>query len=230
MFFRNNHFSTLYKHKGELFLLVTDQGFLTEPAVIWETLVNIEGDGQFVNSEYRSIQLESNATQAAPVVPFATAPQSVATVTETTPPIATSNVPQNMANLSQEDQDYLIALSLQQERSDSDSVVQQTATIPALLPGGGDANSDTTSATSQFDRDHQLALQLQEDEDRRAQQQQQQSASQHQQQQSQQQQQPPQQSQQQQPPQQSQQRPQQEQSQQQQREQGQQEGDKCSIL
>ena len=29
VFFRNNHFNTLYKHKEELFMLVTDQGFLT---------------------------------------------------------------------------------------------------------------------------------------------------------------------------------------------------------
>lgn len=30
VFFRNNHFSTMTKYKGQLYLLVTDQGFLTE--------------------------------------------------------------------------------------------------------------------------------------------------------------------------------------------------------
>ena len=30
VFFRNNHFSTLYKRSGELFLLVTDLGFLSQ--------------------------------------------------------------------------------------------------------------------------------------------------------------------------------------------------------
>jgi hypothetical protein len=34
----------------ELFQLVTDQGFLHEPRVVWETLSNIEGDGLFVDS------------------------------------------------------------------------------------------------------------------------------------------------------------------------------------
>ena len=235
VFFRNNHFSTIYKHKGELFLLVTDQGFLTEPAVIWETLVNIEGDGQFVNSEYRSIQLESNTTPVIPVAPSAK-PQLVTPATTTTPVIAASDAPQSMANLSQEDQDYLIALSLQQEPIASDSVPQQESTTPASLLGGDDTNNTDTKSTSQFDRDHQLALQLQEDEDRRAhqQQQQQQQPAPQQQQQQQQQSQPQQRSQ---PPsQQSQQRSQQrsqpspQQQSQQQRERGQQEGDKCSIL
>lgn len=52
IFFRNNHFSTIYKHKQELFLLVTDQGFLKEPSVVWETLNSIDGDGHFVDSEF----------------------------------------------------------------------------------------------------------------------------------------------------------------------------------
>ena len=37
VFFRNNHFSAIYKEKSELFLLVTDQGFLKEPKVSWRT-------------------------------------------------------------------------------------------------------------------------------------------------------------------------------------------------
>lgn len=73
IFFRNNHFSTIYKHKNvriplfcfyailhffqfdflqEIFLLVTDQGFLKENSVVWETLNSIDGDGQFVDSEF----------------------------------------------------------------------------------------------------------------------------------------------------------------------------------
>ena len=73
IFFRNNHFSTIYKHKNvrfsllfffdilhffildfrqEIFLLVTDQGFLKENSVVWETLNSIDGDGQFVDTEF----------------------------------------------------------------------------------------------------------------------------------------------------------------------------------
>ncbi|RWS13118.1 hypothetical protein B4U79_03794 [Dinothrombium tinctorium] len=80
--FRNNHFITLYKHKKELYQLVTDQGFLTESNVVWETLNNIENDGQFVDSDFN-------------LVP-----------PKTIPPVNSQQ---------QVDQDYLIALSLQEE-------------------------------------------------------------------------------------------------------------------
>lgn len=140
MFFRNNHFSTLYKHKDELFILVTDQGFLTEPAVIWETLVNIEGDGQFVNSDFRSITLQSNALPPPP------SNASVTAMSSSLPSTQPAALPSD--NLTQEDQDYLIALSLQQENG---GMVQQSA----------------NQTTSNVDSDHALALKLQEDENRR---------------------------------------------------------------
>ncbi|XP_007904636.2 ubiquitin carboxyl-terminal hydrolase MINDY-2 [Callorhinchus milii] len=52
VFFRNNHFSTMTKHKDQLYLLVTDQGFLTEEKVVWESLHNVDGDGNFCDSEF----------------------------------------------------------------------------------------------------------------------------------------------------------------------------------
>lgn len=39
--------------KGQLYLLVTDQGFLTEEKVVWESLHNVDGDGNFCDSEFR---------------------------------------------------------------------------------------------------------------------------------------------------------------------------------
>jgi hypothetical protein len=42
VFFRNNHFSTLFAYNGQLFLLLTDLGFVDQPAV-WELLVNVDG-------------------------------------------------------------------------------------------------------------------------------------------------------------------------------------------
>jgi hypothetical protein len=54
--FRNNHFSTLFKHSnGSLYTLVTDQGFLREPHVVWETLSGIEGDSVFVDENFRHV-------------------------------------------------------------------------------------------------------------------------------------------------------------------------------
>ncbi|XP_059899846.1 ubiquitin carboxyl-terminal hydrolase MINDY-1 isoform X2 [Gadus macrocephalus] len=53
VFFRNNHFSTLIKHQGHLYLLVTDQGFLGEEGLVWESLHNVEGDGNFCDADFR---------------------------------------------------------------------------------------------------------------------------------------------------------------------------------
>uniref|UniRef100_A0A1I7WML5 Ubiquitin carboxyl-terminal hydrolase n=1 Tax=Heterorhabditis bacteriophora TaxID=37862 RepID=A0A1I7WML5_HETBA len=53
--FRNNHFHTMLKRKDELFLLVSDSGYLKVPNVVWETLNNVEGNSVFVNSEFNSI-------------------------------------------------------------------------------------------------------------------------------------------------------------------------------
>ncbi|EFX62392.1 hypothetical protein DAPPUDRAFT_270490 [Daphnia pulex] len=68
--FRNNHFSTIYKRQKELLQLVTDQGFLGESSVVWETLGSIDGDGQFVDSHFRTDppkpELASSGDSASP--------------------------------------------------------------------------------------------------------------------------------------------------------------------
>jgi len=53
VFFRNNHFSTVHRTGGQLFLLVTDQGFLEKSNLVWETLANIEGDTEFVDAQFQ---------------------------------------------------------------------------------------------------------------------------------------------------------------------------------
>ncbi|KAK2718523.1 ubiquitin carboxyl-terminal hydrolase MINDY-1-like isoform X1 [Artemia franciscana] len=52
VFFRNNHFSTIYKTNNQMFTLLTDQGFLKDDSNIWETLQDIDGSGIFVNSSF----------------------------------------------------------------------------------------------------------------------------------------------------------------------------------
>ena len=47
--FRNNHFSTLLKRQGQLYMLVTDQGYLREDDIVWEVLQSLDGDNDFVN-------------------------------------------------------------------------------------------------------------------------------------------------------------------------------------
>lgn len=116
VFFRNNHFSTMTKYKGQLYLLVTDQGFLTEEKVVWESLHNVDGDGNFCDSEFHL-----------------------------RPPSGPETVYRGQQD--QIDQDYMMALSLQQEQQSQDLNWAQ-------LPEGVS--------------DLELAKKLQEEEDRRA--------------------------------------------------------------
>ncbi len=53
VFFRNNHFSTITKYEGALYQLVTDQGFLKEDSVVWESLSSVSGDNDFTNSFFK---------------------------------------------------------------------------------------------------------------------------------------------------------------------------------
>ncbi|KAL4146422.1 hypothetical protein PRNP1_012286 [Phytophthora ramorum] len=67
VFFRNNHFSTLLKFEGALYLLVTDAGYLDELSVVWELLNEIDGDTEYLDSQFRPVtsseQQESILTQ-----------------------------------------------------------------------------------------------------------------------------------------------------------------------
>ncbi|XP_005414529.1 PREDICTED: protein FAM63A isoform X1 [Chinchilla lanigera] len=91
VFFRNNHFSTMTKHKSHLYLLVTDQGFLQEEQVVWESLQNVDGDSCFCDSDFHL----SHALGKAPGAEGG------------------DGSPEKQLQV---DQDYLIALSLQQQQ------------------------------------------------------------------------------------------------------------------
>ncbi|XP_010836985.1 PREDICTED: protein FAM63A isoform X1 [Bison bison bison] len=91
VFFRNNHFSTMTKHKGHLYLLVTDQGFLQEEQVVWESLHNVDGDSCFCDSDFHL----SHSPGKGP---------------------GTGGGSGSPEKQRQVDQDYLIALSLQQQQ------------------------------------------------------------------------------------------------------------------
>jgi len=67
VFFRNNHFATMTKHEGMLYLLVTDLGYANSPAVVWEKLDVIDGDTEYVDCDFKrageqAVQLSSGPT------------------------------------------------------------------------------------------------------------------------------------------------------------------------
>ncbi|CAF3438241.1 unnamed protein product [Rotaria socialis] len=47
--FRNNHFSTIWKNNTQLLLLVSDQGFLNQSSIVFETLSNIDNNSSFTD-------------------------------------------------------------------------------------------------------------------------------------------------------------------------------------
>jgi hypothetical protein len=53
VFFRNNHFSTLFRTQGQLYTLITDEGFRDVHDAVWEKLDAVDGDVQYVDSEFR---------------------------------------------------------------------------------------------------------------------------------------------------------------------------------
>lgn len=63
--FRNDHFSTLYRHprSGQLFTLVTDMGYAGHDEVVWESLVDVSGEGcEFFAGDFRPVG--NNNTQS----------------------------------------------------------------------------------------------------------------------------------------------------------------------
>ncbi|KAI2773698.1 hypothetical protein F4815DRAFT_401600 [Daldinia loculata] len=56
--FRNDHFSTLYRHPQtqKLFTLVTDAGYYTHDEVVWESLVDVRGERtEFFSGDFRIV-------------------------------------------------------------------------------------------------------------------------------------------------------------------------------
>ncbi|KAA6427861.1 MAG: NF-E2 inducible, partial [Trebouxia sp. A1-2] len=71
VFFRNNHFNTIFLHKGVVHILVTDQGYEFEKNVVWEKLDDLMGNTQFLKADftpYGSNSLAEQVSDAADLV------------------------------------------------------------------------------------------------------------------------------------------------------------------
>ena len=53
VFFRNNHFATIFKYNSQLYLLVTDLGYQDQPNVVWECLDAVDGNTEYVDSSFK---------------------------------------------------------------------------------------------------------------------------------------------------------------------------------
>ncbi|ORZ06716.1 hypothetical protein BCR42DRAFT_427072 [Absidia repens] len=121
--FRNNHFSTLYKHpiSDRLYTLVTDSGLVSEENIVWETLGDVDqGTSEFVNSQF----VQPPPARIRP----------------------TSGSSQNQ-DRETADLDYAIALSLQQHQHEEIARTSETANSDGstLTPTHRIRNSDNIS-------------------------------------------------------------------------------------
>ncbi|KAJ3672427.1 hypothetical protein LUZ60_007148 [Juncus effusus] len=64
VFFRNNHFSTMFKYNGELYLLATDQGYIHQPDLVWEKLNEVNGDTVFMTGNFTEFKAENRGNDS----------------------------------------------------------------------------------------------------------------------------------------------------------------------
>eukprot|EP00605_Chrysophyceae_sp_TOSAG23-4_P001251 GSChrysophyteH1.ASY1.ANO1.1362.1 assembled CDS len=56
--YRNAHFSTFFRRENRLYILVTDEGYQHQRSVVWECFDSIDGDTEFLDSNFRPATAE----------------------------------------------------------------------------------------------------------------------------------------------------------------------------
>ncbi|KAL8964975.1 MAG: hypothetical protein Q9183_004103, partial [Haloplaca sp. 2 TL-2023] len=143
--FRNDHFSTLYKEprSRRIFTLVTDLGYAGHDEVVWESLVDISGEGsEFFSGDFRPVGNNVKNPSRRSTGAGATGDNAGWTTvsrsgdhgrTRNSLPAGTQNdgaaisttfsnlsvdEPQNMGTTEQQDHDLALAMMLQEEEED----------------------------------------------------------------------------------------------------------------
>lgn len=129
--FRNDHFSTLYRHPQtqQLFTLVTDAGYYTHDEIVWESLVDVNGErAEFFSGDFRLVGgLQRASSQEAPGAWYTDEGSSAqggewqtvpdrrgrSSNSQAEPPSSPMS-----ANHEQEDRDLALALQLQEEEEE----------------------------------------------------------------------------------------------------------------
>lgn len=111
--FRNDHFSTIYKHpdSGQLYTLITDAGYADRDEIIWESLVDISGkNNEFFSGDFMPVSHNSTGNDSS-THPAARRTSQLLTVDA--PTSAAPMSPQEQQE--QHDADFAMALQLQEE-------------------------------------------------------------------------------------------------------------------
>lgn len=145
--FRNDHFTTLYKdpRTDKLVTLVTDQGYSSHDEIVWESLVDVNGQGsELFSGDFRPVggnsavhSSPSRSRDQAPVRSlldvednegWTTVQRNGNRPSPTNLDPAASQAPASPSNLSkteQEDHDLALALQLQEEEEDQHRRAQE---------------------------------------------------------------------------------------------------------
>lgn len=138
--FRNDHFSTLYRHprSGQLLTLVTDMGYAGHDEVVWESLVDVSGEGcEFFSGDFRPVGNVAGDTQPQQPAEDESGWTTVESKSrkeprqgrsrsaqQELPPLSTLNINDDTMpvspNIEQEDHDLALAMQLQEEEEERD--------------------------------------------------------------------------------------------------------------
>ncbi|KAL4864533.1 hypothetical protein BDV12DRAFT_176100 [Aspergillus spectabilis] len=158
--FRNDHFSTLYKHPQlqQLFTLVTDAGYSNHPEVVWENLVDVTGSNAgFYAGDFRAV------SHNAPRDPDPSGPRTSSN--------DTSRQTRTPSAQEQADADYAYALSLQyqeevQQQSHTTRSRSQSAVNLGTTPNTPAANNRQRQSYARHSQSHlQASAPAHEDDD-----------------------------------------------------------------
>lgn len=132
--FRNDHFSTLYKHPQtqELLTLVTDAGYAGHAEVVWESLVDVNGErAEFFSGDFRLVGGASHEQQQPRGRPSSPVGNNSGWTTvqprrgrNSSPQRTNSDEPPLSPVHEQEDRDLALALQLQEEEDERHRVEQ----------------------------------------------------------------------------------------------------------
>ena len=128
--FRNDHFSTIYKHpeSGQLFTLITDAGYADRDEIIWESLVDISGKhNEFFSGDFMPVSHNEPADET---ITHPAARRTSQLLSVNNPASAAPMSPQEQQE--QHDADFAMALQLQEEEEQ-----RQRAERSRRRSGGG---------------------------------------------------------------------------------------------
>ncbi|KAJ5795338.1 hypothetical protein N7457_001937 [Penicillium paradoxum] len=130
--FRNDHFSTLYKHpqSHQLYTLVTDAGYAGHAEVVWESLVDVTGfNTEYYSGDFRPVGAGPSASSGLAGPRTSSAPANYSQASN-----GSSESPEPSQEQSDADYAYALSLQFQEEEQRESARNEQTSDARASAP------------------------------------------------------------------------------------------------